>query len=279
MKGRSIYKLSSIFLVLAYVLSACSGAASPAGGLPGGGKPESKEIAFTGTVESVSADSITVNGQTVAIDATTMLDSNIKVGDFVKVEAQVTETGAVIALKVEASSDDDISNDNDANSNDDGANTNDNTNTVDDNSNTDDDNANANSNDDDSSGAEQEVFGVVDAITAESVTVGGVTYSFASFTEFKDVISVGDQVKLHVIVNADGTFTVREIEKFDDSATGDDNSNDDNGNDDDSNSNDDDDDDDNANDNDDDSDDDNGNDSGSNNNDDDDDDNGNSNGD
>jgi len=78
------------------------------------------------------------------------------------------------------------------------------------------------------------------------VTVDGVVYQFSSSTEFKDAIFAGDTVKLHVIVNADGSFTVREIEKSDDTSIGNDNSNDDNGNDDNSNgnSNDDDDDDD-----------------------------------
>ena len=92
-----------------------------------------------------------------------------------------------------------------------------------------------------------------------SITIGGVTYSLATFTEFKNLIAVGDQVKIHVTVNADGTLTIREIEKSDGTTVGDDddNSNDDNsnynsndnGNDDNSNdnSNDDDDDDDNSN--------------------------------
>lgn len=101
---------------------------------------------------------------------------------------------------------------------------------------------------------EVEIFGVVESLTETTITVNGVTYNIlADFTEFKDVISVGDQVKIHVIVNADGTFTIREIEI----SIGDDNdnaninsnvnSNDDNGND--SNSNDDNSNDDNSNDN------------------------------
>ncbi|MCC6569231.1 MAG: hypothetical protein IT315_08340 [Anaerolineales bacterium] len=125
-------------------------------------------------------------------------------------------------------------NDNDDNSNDDNGNdVNDNGN--DDNSN--DDNSNSgNDNGDDDGDDDSEIVGVVEALTADSVTINGVTYLFADFTEFEDIITVGDQVEIHVIVNADGTFTIREIEKSGD--LGDDNSNDDNGNDDD-NSNDD----------------------------------------
>ena len=73
-----------------------------------------------------------------------------------------------------------------------------------------------------------EVVGVVEATTDDTITINGVTYQLASFTEFKDLIAVGDQVKIHVIVNADGTFTILEIEI----STGDDNSNDANSNDD-----------------------------------------------
>ena len=259
MKGINRFKLLSIVLLLAYLLSACSGVSPQSGNPVGGGKPQAKEVAFTGTVQAVSGSEITVSGQVVAIDARTVLDPNIKVGDIVRVEAQVTESGAVIALTVESSSvSDDATNSNDGNANDDNANTNtgdDNTNSSD-NTNGDD---NTNSNDNDAGSAEQEIFGVVEAITADSVTIDGVVYQLSSFTEFDDPVSVGDNVKLHVIVNADGTLTVREIEQSD--GSDDDNSNDDNGNDDNSNE---------DNDNDDDSDDDNSND------DDDDDDNSNS---
>ena len=95
--------------------------------------------------------------------------------------------------------------------------------------------ANGNGNDNSSGGIEQEVSGVVEALTTESITINGVTYVFADFTEFKHVIALGDLVKLHVIVNADGTFTIREIEKSDATSVDDGNSND-NGSDDNSNS-------------------------------------------
>lgn len=241
MKGTNRIKLLSVFLIAAYLLSACSGAAPQSGSPVSGGKSQAKEVAFTGTVESVSAGEITVSGQVVAIDAKTVLDPNIKVGDIVKVEAQVSDTGAVTALKIESSGADDTTTDpgnaNDTNTNADATNTNDNTTTGNDNINS---NSNSNSNDNSNGagGVEQEIVGEVEAISADSVTVGGVTYSFASFTEFKTPILVGDSVKLHLIVNADGTLTVREIEKTSGASIGDDNSND-NGNSNDDNGNDD----------------------------------------
>jgi len=250
MKGFKSFKLLSIILVLAYLLSACSGAAVESG-VPAGGKSQAMEVAFTGTVEAIGASEITVSGQIVAIDAKTILDPNVKVGDIVKVEASVSDTGAVLALTIESSSPDDTTtnsgNTNDDNTNSGNTNTNDNSNTSNDNTNS---NDNSTGNDNGTGGMEEEITGVVEEITADSVTVDGVTYNFSSFTEFGDAIFVGDEVKLEVIVNADGTFTVREIEKFDGTSIGNDNSNDDDDDDDDSNGNsndDDDEDDDNSN--------------------------------
>ena len=229
MKGINRFKLLSIVLVFAYLLSACSGATTQSAAPSGGGKPEAKEVAFTGTVEAISAGEITVSGQIVGLDAKTILDPNIKVGDIVKVEAQVSDTGAVTALKVESSIADDTTNSNTNADNTNADNTNaDNTNGTDTNAN---DNSNTgNDNGAGVGGAEQEIVGVVDAISADSVTVDGVVYQFGSFTELKDAIFVGDAVKLHVIVNADGSFTVREIGKSVGTGIGDDNSNDDNSN-------------------------------------------------
>ena len=82
---------------------------------------------------------------------------------------------------------------------------------------------------------EVEIFGIVESMTETTVTVNGVTYNIvANFTELKDVISVGDQVKVHVIANSDGTFTIREIEisLADDNGNTNNNSNDTNSNDD-----------------------------------------------
>ena len=222
--------LVSILFLGAYLLSACSGAALPqqddSAGSPGSSQTQA---VFTGTVESMGGTQWLISGQQVGVDDSTSVDPNVKVGDIVKVEANVSQDGIVLALKIESSKPDDVgandnvANANDSNSNDDNANVNDNTNTGDDNSNG---NVNGNANDNTApAGPEQEMFGVVEAITTDSITIGGVAYSLASFTEFKNLIAVGDQVKIHVIVNADGTLTIREIEKSGGAGIGDDNSN------------------------------------------------------
>lgn len=228
------FTLVSLLLVGAYLLSACGGALSPAAASEVAPKVLAKEIVFTGVVEAMNGNQWVVSGQTITLDPAAALDPNITVGVIVKVEGSVSADGTVMALKIETSTESG-NNSNDDNSNDVG-------NSNDDNSN-DDANANDdNGNDDNSNEAgddKDEVFGVVEALTADSITINGVTYQFASFTEFKDIVAVGDQVKMQVIVNADGTFTIREIElsdgQDDQGNENGDNGNDDNGNDDNSN--------------------------------------------
>ena len=115
--------------------------------------------------------------------------------------------------------DENVNDDQDENSNSD-----DETNTNDENVNDDDQ---GEDNDDQGENEDQEVIGTVEAITADSITIDGVTYLIADFTEFNDLISVGDQVKIHVIVNADGTFTISEIELTDETSVDNDNGDDD----------------------------------------------------
>lgn len=230
---KSKYFVVSLLLLGAYLLSACSGATPVPSVVDDSSNGQLQEIVFTGTVEAMGDGQWQISGQTISVDTAASIDAGVQVGDIVRVEANVSSDGSVVALRIEASAlEDGNVNTNDANTNDDDTNTNDNTNTGDNGN----DNGNMNSNDD-PAGSEQEIFGVVDAITTDAITINGIPYSIADFAEFNDVIAVGDQVKIHVIVNADGTLTIREIEKSD--GSGDDNGNS-NGNSNDDNSNDDD---------------------------------------
>ncbi|GAB4448145.1 MAG: hypothetical protein OHK0041_08360 [Anaerolineales bacterium] len=232
--------LISVLLLGAYLLSACSGAApisAPRQSDNAQGS-QSTEVAFTGSVEAMDASQWTISGQVVGVEGAS-IDPNVKVGDIVKVEASVSPDGSIFALRIEASRPagiGDNSNDNmngNANDNMNGnANANDNMNgNANDNANAN-DNDNMNGNDNDNmngndnsapAGVEREIYGVVEALSDTSVTVSGVTYTIASFTEFKTIIAVGDQVKLHVIAASDGSLVVREIERT--TRAGDDNSN------------------------------------------------------
>src|SRR5215207_5470789 len=100
------------------------------------------------------------------------------------------------------------------------ANLNDNTNTN--------SNGNANTND---SGIE--IVGVVEVISEDSIRINGVTYQLANLIEFTNLISVGDQIRFHLILNEDGTFTILQFEIItaNDNGNNNANSNDNNGND------------------------------------------------
>lgn len=85
---------------------------------------------------------------------------------------------------------------------------------------------------------EVEIFGSVEQITPNFVTVNGDVIRLTSQTEFKTGIVVGDLVKVHALLGDDGALTAREIE-LSLPAAADDNSNDNmNGDDDNSNVND-----------------------------------------
>jgi hypothetical protein len=212
MKIISRFKVLSFFLIAAYLLAACGGTLPSSAASAKGPKVDASIVAFTGIVEAMNGTQWTVSGQTLTLDPQVSLDSNIGLGDRVKVEANVSADGSVVALKVESPANDDVVSTPSADAN----NTPDpvGTPSVDVSS-----TPEASSTSDPSSpqaagNAQNEIFGAVEALTTDTIILNGVTYNLAQgFSETKDIVVVGDQVKLHVILNADGTFTVREIEK------------------------------------------------------------------
>ena len=255
---KSIKFLGGLIVLVGILLSACAPSASPAAPANGGGGKSLSDVTFTGVIENMTGDQWTINGQMIKVDQSILQDGPYAVGDTVTVEAVIADDGSVTAQRVEIPSAADLA-------------------------------AIRTSTPDSSSAAPQgpvfddsgtEAVGTVDSITDTSITINGQTFTFAAGVEIKGDIAPGAVVKLHFVVNADGSLSVREVEFADptqagndnsnddnsnDSNANDDNSNDDNGND--SNSNDDNGNDDNSND---DSNDDNSNDDGGNSNDDDD---------
>jgi hypothetical protein len=59
---------------------------------------------------------------------------------------------------------------------------------------------------------EIEITGVVESIAGDVWTIDGRQVIITSATEFKDSISVGDYVRVHALLGADGSLTAREIE-------------------------------------------------------------------
>lgn len=77
-------------------------------------------------------------------------------------------------------------------------------------------------------GDEIEIVGVVDSISDTELVIDGETYRIHELTEVEDMIKAGDNVKVHVILTADGLMIAREIELasvFDDISSEQENSN------------------------------------------------------
>jgi hypothetical protein len=158
------------------------------------------KLHFFGVVETIQADSWVVGGTTFMIGPDTEIEAGIVVGDSVKVEAILQTDGSYLAHEIKLGDEDE-------------------------------------SNDGDSSGpgdGETDFFGQVTAMNADSWVVGGLTFVITADTEIKDVIALGDFVKVEAAVGADGTLTAHEIELEDDDSIGDDDMDDDDGQDDDS---------------------------------------------
>jgi hypothetical protein len=211
MKIISRFKVLSFFLIAAYLLTACGGTLPSSTASAKGPKVDASIVAFTGIVEAMNGTQWTVSGQTLTLDPQVSLDPNIGLGDRVKVEANVSADGSVVALKVESPANDDVVSTPSANANSTpdpvGTPSVDVSSTPEASSTSDPSFTQAAGN------AQNEILGAVEALTTDTITVNGVTYNLANLTEIKDIVALGDQVKLHVILNADGTFTVREIEK------------------------------------------------------------------
>jgi hypothetical protein len=59
---------------------------------------------------------------------------------------------------------------------------------------------------------ETEIVGTVDHVTETSYIIDGESYPFTSATEVEGLIEAGSLVKVHLYSDADGNFTIREIE-------------------------------------------------------------------
>ncbi len=180
----SRFILISVFSLAAIFLAACN-AALPAGAEASVSQDgQSAQVEFTGVVDSISADQWVVSGQTLLVNAQTIIDGVFAAGDSVKVNATITSDGAVTANKLESpSADDSVSSADDSQPL---------PGTFDDSGN--------------------EYYGLVETISADSWSVSGQTFAVNAQTEFKNNILVGDSVKVHFVVNSDGTYTATEIE-------------------------------------------------------------------
>jgi hypothetical protein len=198
------------------LMSACAGASSAAADVSGGGdKVQPAPVEFTGMVESIVGDQWTVNGQTITVDPAVVRDGPFNVGDTVKVEVDVQPDGSLVVTRVEtpeapAAPEAEASETPETSETPESVSTPDATTAgiVFDDGGT-------------------EAFGTVDSIDGNTVVIGGQTFQIETNAEFKDQIAAGNFVKVHFMLNADGSLSVTEIELSDPSLVEDDSSDDD----------------------------------------------------
>lgn len=179
---RSFFLFFVIVSVLA--LNACGPTAAPAkAGRPASGisgvSNGPSAVEFTGTVESISASQIVVNGQTIAVDSSTALGGSFQPGDNVQVSANVQPDGSILASRIKpAGAQPALA---------------------------------AGATPASPADAGIEFTGTVEVISADSITISGQTFPIGPETEINGNIVVGDTVTVHYTTNADGTLSVSEI--------------------------------------------------------------------
>lgn len=104
---KNTFSLVGLALLLsATVLAACQPAAGqPAVDQPAAGQPATAKGQLQGTVEAIGANSLTVNGQTVALPAGYTLDERLSVGDRVLITGTQGADGVLMVSGIVIESD------------------------------------------------------------------------------------------------------------------------------------------------------------------------------
>jgi hypothetical protein len=227
-------KIPYVFLIvvalISVLVSACAGSASvsaPGNSSVGGGsKPLAMPVAFTGVIESIDGNQWSINGQTITVDPAVLQDRPFKVGDTVKMEVQVQADGSMVVNSVEIPAPpvaaDSLSSPIVSGTPESSLSSADMPEPV---SNSTPEPGSGNTPLDDKS---NEAFGTVTSINGNTIVIGGQTYQIANNAEIKNQIQNGASVKVHFILNADGSMTITEIENSTPAQTIDDNSSKDN---------------------------------------------------
>jgi hypothetical protein len=145
------------------------------------------EVEFRGAVEAMGDEAWAIGGMTFRVTAATEIEAGLQLGDLVKVHARLQSDGSLWAREIEREQERDRDRDRDRD--------------------------------------EVEFSGTVESMAADAWVVGGQTVKITAQTEIKDAIEVGDFVRVHAHVEADGSLVAREIE-LEDGDDADDNGND-----------------------------------------------------
>ena len=203
MKHLALVRVSLVGLA-GIALAACAQLPPEVSSVEVSGEPAAEaQLEFTGAVDSIGSNSWSIGGLVVGVAASTEVTGSPAVGDIVRVHALVVDETTLIAREIGAVEQLEktpwpaVE-------------------TL-------------------APGEEIEFFGSAKNIAADSWTVGDRIVQVTSDTEIKGSILVGDPVKVHAVVQPDGSLTAREIEPAtqDDLASGDDDLGDDDSGDDD----------------------------------------------
>ena len=131
---KQLYTFGLVFLITAYLLSACDAEALPVTGeqeqveVQAQSQDSTFEIAYTGVIEAIDGSQWTINGVELTIDSSVIQDGSFIVGDTVKIEGNFSSDGSIIVSQVSSPSASDLANLSQLGSSEDTAADNDNTN-------------------------------------------------------------------------------------------------------------------------------------------------------
>lgn len=132
------------------------------------------EVEFYGVVEEITTTTWLIGSFEVEVTSGTEIKPGIELGDLVKVHANFSDSGSLVAREIELADEDEA--------------------------------------DDDMDRFEIEFYGVVEEITDELWTIEGFELVINPWTEIKGLIQVGDLVKVHATFGDGDTLIAREIE-------------------------------------------------------------------
>lgn len=152
-----------------------------------------EEQEVRGTLESLSEDSLIVDGATYVITGASEMEEDLQIGNIVKVNFYEDDNGDLIVLKIELEEQDMEHEDDDL-----------------DDENGDDERDDDEMDEEDSE--EQEAYGTLESLSEDSLVVNGVTYLLDGDSEMEEELAVGDSVQVEFYENENGDLIILDIE-------------------------------------------------------------------
>ncbi|NIM94898.1 MAG: hypothetical protein GTO18_14450 [Anaerolineales bacterium] len=143
---------------------------------------------LSGPIEAITPSSWTISGMSILLNELTLIDNGIRIGEHALVLVQVDDEGSYIALAI-LRVDDLIFESNQEKP--------------------------SEPTETQSLQEEIEFTGQIEWISGQTWRIGGLSIKVTPDTEIEEIPQIGDSVKVHAILNEDGSLTAREIELLD----------------------------------------------------------------